>query len=78
MIKTIRASYINGMFKPLEKLDIPEGQEITITMDIVSSNAVKNGIQASAGAWKDLIDTEKLKKGIYENRLISTRPEIKL
>ncbi len=33
---------------------------------------------ASAGAWKDLVDTEKLKKDIYESRKISSRPPIVL
>lgn len=35
----------------------------------------KDGLAASAGAWKGLIDCEKLKKDIYASRRIkSTRP----
>ena len=33
---------------------------------------------SAAGGWKDLVDTEKLKKDIYESRKISTRPPIEL
>ena len=33
---------------------------------------------SAAGGWKDLVDTEKLKKDIYESRNISTRPPIEL
>ena len=33
---------------------------------------------ASAGGWKDLVDTEKLKRDIYESRMISTRPPVTL
>src|SRR2546430_12623396 len=33
---------------------------------------------SAAGGWKDLVDTEELKKDIYESRKISTRPPIEL
>ncbi|MSP12913.1 MAG: hypothetical protein EXR62_08140 [Chloroflexi bacterium] len=33
---------------------------------------------ASAGGWKDLVDTEKLKVDIYESRRISSRPPVEL
>lgn len=33
---------------------------------------------ASAGGWKDLVDTEKLKADIYESRRISSRPPVEL
>ena len=33
---------------------------------------------SAAGGWKDLVDTEKLKRDIYESRKISTRPPIEL
>lgn len=35
-------------------------------------------LEATAGAWKDSLDCEDLKRRIYENRLISSRPEIRL
>ena len=34
--------------------------------------------KSAAGGWKDLVDTEKLKRDIYESRKISTRPPIEL
>ena len=33
---------------------------------------------SSAGAWKDLVDTEQLKADIYASRRISTRPPVEL
>jgi hypothetical protein len=33
---------------------------------------------ASAGGWKDLVDTEKLKEDIYASRSISSRPPVEL
>jgi hypothetical protein len=38
----------------------------------------KGGFKRSAGSWKGLIDGEELKRNVYEDRLISTRPEVNL
>jgi hypothetical protein len=35
-------------------------------------------LRASAGGWKGLNDVEELKRNIYADRLISTRPAPKL
>ena len=32
----------------------------------------------AAGGWKGLVDTEKLKRDMYESRRISTRPPLEL
>lgn len=34
-------------------------------------------LKKTAGSWKGLIDTEKLKRDIYSDRLISTRSKVK-
>ncbi len=34
--------------------------------------------RSAAGGWKGLVDTEQLKKDIYESRKLSTRPPIRL
>ncbi len=35
-------------------------------------------LTATAGAWKDTVDCEELKRRIYEDRLISSRSEVTL
>ena len=35
-------------------------------------------LTATAGAWKDTVDCEELKRQIYGDRLISSRPEVRL
>jgi len=37
-----------------------------------------NGFKRSAGSWKGLVDGEELIRNIYADRLVSTRPEVKL
>jgi hypothetical protein len=39
---------------------------------------MRDVLKATAGAWKNLIDAETLKRNIYEDRLIDTQPIPKL
>ena len=82
MGKIIRARFLKGVIKPLEKIDIIEGEEITINiLESPSKPGKKNFLDAlknTAGSWKDLIDCDELKKNIYNDRLIATRPEVRL
>ncbi len=38
----------------------------------------KDALAATAGGWKDTVDCEELKRRIYEDRLLSTRPGVSL
>jgi predicted DNA-binding antitoxin AbrB/MazE fold protein len=77
--KEIRARFSKGKIEPLEELDLQEGAEIIILVkEAPSVERTVKALRASAGAWKDLIDGEELKRNIYADRLINTRPEPRL
>lgn len=76
-MKTIRARFSKGKIEPLERIDIPEGKEISITIIEVPSK-LKGGFAKSAGSWRGTIDAEKLIENIYADRLLQTRGEPKL
>ena len=78
MARTIRARFANGVLEPLERLDVPEGEVLTITIIRLPVKECGGGLERSAGGWKGLIDAEELKRNIYADRLISTRPEPRL
>jgi predicted DNA-binding antitoxin AbrB/MazE fold protein len=78
MAGTIRARFANGVLEPLERLDVPEGEVLTITIIRLPVHEGGGGLERSAGGWKGLIDAEELKRNIYADRLISTRPEPRL
>ena len=78
MGKTVRAMFSKGVIKPLEKLNMEEGKEITITIMEVPSKLKQDAFKRSAGAWKGTIDAEKLIENIYADRLLSTRGEPRL
>jgi predicted DNA-binding antitoxin AbrB/MazE fold protein len=78
MAETIRARVKAGRLELLEKINLPEGTEVAVTILSTPSSKSGDGLRRSAGAWKGLIDAEKLLENIYADRLISTRPVPKL
>jgi predicted DNA-binding antitoxin AbrB/MazE fold protein len=78
MAGTIRARVGRGVLKLLGKIDIPEGKEVSVTILETPARRDAEGLRKSAGGWKGLVDAEKLIENIYADRLISTRPELRL
>ena len=78
MADTIRARVRRGMLELLEKIDLPEGMEVSVTILPTQDAKSADGLRRSAGGWKDTVDAEKLIENIYADRLISTRPVPKL
>lgn len=72
----IRAKFHEGVIEPLEKLELEDGTEINVIISVpLKIKDALNAFRATTGAWKGTIDAEKLKKDIYSDRLVSTRPE---
>ena len=79
MAKEIRARFSKGMLEPLEAVDLKEGEEVRVIIaERPKGRGMIEALRASAGGWKGLVDAEELKRNIYADRLISTRPEPKL
>ena len=79
MAKEFRARFSHGVLEPLEAVDLKEGEEVKVIIaERPKGKGMIEALRASAGGWKGLIDAEELKRNIYADRLISTRPEPKL
>ena len=78
MAGTVRARVGRGVLELLEKVDLPEGKEVSVTILDVPSSTDKEAFRRAAGGWKGTVDAEALIKNIYADRLISTRPVPKL
>ncbi len=79
MPKTIKAKFRNGVIEPLEEIELKEGEEFTLTiMRVPEISEEGDAFSESRGGWKGFIDCEELKRNIYADRLIHTRPEVKL
>lgn len=75
---TIKARYSDGVLEPLEKLELTEGQEVTVTIISVPSCRDADFLSRTAGGWAGLIDAERLKREVNDSRLVTTRPEPRL
>ncbi len=70
----IRARIKGGVIEPLDQMDLPEGQEVMVTILTVPTMTDREAFQRSAGKWKGTLDAEELIRNIYADRLVSTRP----
>jgi predicted DNA-binding antitoxin AbrB/MazE fold protein len=75
---TVRVRVRGGVLELLDKVDLPEGEEITVTIIEAPSRRDREAFRRAAGAWKDTVDAETLIRNIYTDRLIATRPEPRL
>ncbi|MGD1102932.1 MAG: antitoxin family protein [Terriglobia bacterium] len=78
MSETIRVRVKGGVLEPLQKVDLPEGKEVLVTIVRVSPQSNREAFRRAFGKWKGTIDAEALIRNIYADRRISIRPEPKL
>ena len=75
----MKATYSKGAIVPLKPLDIEEGADLSVSVEVESQTArAKRGIkvlQATAGRWKCTHDPDELIRDIYQARLSGTRQE---
>lgn len=74
MVRTIRARVKGGLLEPLEKLDLSENQEVTLTLLPTPSASDTDAFRNAAGEWSGTIDAEELIQHIYADRVLATRP----
>lgn len=75
---TIRARFKGGVLEPLEKLELPEGTAVTVTIVEAPSGRDVEAFRRSAGGWKGTLNANALIRRIYANRLVATRPKPRL
>ncbi|HLF04597.1 MAG TPA: antitoxin family protein [Dehalococcoidia bacterium] len=69
MAREIRARFSKGLIEPLERVDLTEGEEITITIREKGSTITsKEALANAAGAWKGTLDFEAYLKDLYASR----------
>lgn len=68
-----KALYEVGMIEPLKESESEKGKEVLITIKGLPKG---DRFEKAMAGWKGLIDGEKLIEDIYNDRLLSTRPEV--
>jgi hypothetical protein len=69
------------ILKEIDELSAESKKELLRYIESLKAKKVKKTVEIlgkTAGAWKNLVDAEGLKKNIYADRLISTRPKVAL
>jgi predicted DNA-binding antitoxin AbrB/MazE fold protein len=70
MGRRIRVRVKGGLLEPLEKLELPDGKELTLSIDeLPERSAADEAFERAAGAWKGMVDADALIKMLYEARL---------
>ncbi len=73
MPQTVRARYAGGALRPLEALNLSEGDEVLISVDALKPSKRLVDGNMGAGGWAGLVDAEQLKRDIYASRQVQTR-----
>lgn len=69
MARKVRARVRAGMLEPLEAIDLPEGKEVTLSIEEEERVSADEAFACAAGAWKGMVDADALIKMLYEARL---------
>ena len=78
MATTVRARVRDGHLELVDKVELPEGKEVAVTIADVSPAKDFDRFRRSAGSWRGLVDADQLIRNIYRDRLISTRKRPRL
>ena len=81
MLKTIRARVVEGALRPVERLELEEGSEIMITLDVEVGGLDDVGsdrFRSAIGAWKGTHDPEELLRNIYSDRLTGSKRDFRI
>lgn len=73
MTTTIRARMKGGIIEPLDRVDLPEGQDMMITIITPSSTTDQEAFRRSAGRWHGTFESQTLIDAIYADRLLPNR-----
>jgi predicted DNA-binding antitoxin AbrB/MazE fold protein len=75
-MKRIKAIYSDGTLKPLEPIDLKEGDEVIVSIDDtpqLSAEERLEKLKAAAGGWEGLHDPDEFKRIIYQARIDGSR-----
>jgi predicted DNA-binding antitoxin AbrB/MazE fold protein len=71
---SLRARIRRGVIEPVEGIDLPEGEEVLVTILRASSADKAEAFRRAAGGWKGTVNASALIRGIYRDRLNPNRP----
>ena len=64
MVRTIRAQFVNWKIEPLENVELEEGEEVIVTLELEGKATSKKVLVRTAGTWKGSIDFDECLKDL--------------
>ena len=68
MGKEIKARFYRGKIELLENVELEEGDEVFVTLELEGKATSKKVLVRTAGAWKGSIDFDEYLKDLYAAR----------
>jgi len=78
MAGTVRARKRGDVLELLEKVELPEGKEVSVTILETPEAHDLAAFDRAAGSWKGTLDVDAFLKNNAESRMRSTRPAPRL
>lgn len=82
---TVRAHIRRGIIAPVEALDLPDGEEVLVTIFRAPSTGTvflgrsrREAFRRVAGGWNGTMNAEALIRRIYRDRVLPNRPAPRL
>lgn len=74
MTRTIRARFRGGVLEPMDRIDLPEGEEVTVTITKEPSGEDVEAFRKAAGSWrKTMPEAKTFIRQVYASRRAGTR-----
>jgi len=64
VVRTIRAQFVNWKIEPLEDVELEEGEEVIVTLELEGKANSKKVLVRTAGTWKGSIDFDEYLKDL--------------
>ena len=64
MAGTRRTRFADGVLESLERLNVPEGEALTITIILLPLTGGGGGLEHSTGGWQGRIDADELQRSL--------------
>ena len=68
MSGTVRARFKAGVLELLEKVNVSEGREVSVTIIDTPTTDDEEAFKRAAGSWKGTVDADALIEQIYADR----------
>jgi hypothetical protein len=75
---SVRARVRRNSLDLLDPVPLIDGDELRVTISLPVPAADPDAMRRAAGSWKGMVDADALIANIYADRLVATRPSLRV